>query len=52
MQFFVFKLQEYHDNIGDLDGPEEKERVQASKWSFLDLSEEIVLNKVVRYILF
>jgi hypothetical protein len=22
-------LQEYHDNIGDLDGPEEKERAQA-----------------------
>jgi len=24
-----FALQEYHDNIGDLDGPEEKERAQA-----------------------
>lgn len=24
-----FTLQEYHDNIGDLDGPEEKERAQA-----------------------
>lgn len=25
----VFALQEYHDYIGDLDGPEEKERAQA-----------------------
>lgn len=35
MQFFVFKLQEYHDNIGDLDGPEEKERVQAKIKRFI-----------------
>jgi beta-catenin-like protein 1 len=25
----AFALQEYHGNIGDLDGPEEKERAQA-----------------------
>ncbi|KAI5408191.1 uncharacterized protein LOC127084311 [Lathyrus oleraceus] len=28
-------LQEYHDNIGDLDGPEEKERAQAKIQKFL-----------------
>ncbi|KAA8547646.1 hypothetical protein F0562_004075 [Nyssa sinensis] len=28
-------LQEYHDNIGDLDGPEEKERAQAKIQRFL-----------------
>uniref|UniRef100_A0A1D1YKG0 Beta-catenin-like protein 1 n=1 Tax=Anthurium amnicola TaxID=1678845 RepID=A0A1D1YKG0_9ARAE len=28
-------LQEYHDNIGDLDGPEEKERVQAKIQRFI-----------------
>lgn len=29
-------LQEYHDNIGDLDGPEEKERAQAKVQRFID----------------
>lgn len=29
-------LQEYHDNIGDLDGPEEKERAQARIQKFID----------------
>ncbi|XP_028769805.1 beta-catenin-like protein 1, partial [Neltuma alba] len=28
-------LQEYHDNIGDLDGPEEKERAQAKIQKFI-----------------
>ncbi|KMT13315.1 hypothetical protein BVRB_4g084580 [Beta vulgaris subsp. vulgaris] len=28
-------LQEYHDNIGDLDGPEEKERVQSKIQKFI-----------------
>lgn len=28
-------LQEYHDNIGDLDGPEEKERAQARIQKFI-----------------
>lgn len=28
-------LQEYHDNIGDLDGPEEKERAQAKILKFI-----------------
>lgn len=27
--------QEYHDNIGDLDGPEEKERAQAKIQKFI-----------------
>jgi hypothetical protein len=27
--YIGFSLQEYHDNIGDLDGPEEKERAQS-----------------------
>lgn len=29
------KWQEYHDNIGDLDGPEEKERAQARIQKFI-----------------
>ncbi|XP_011624690.1 beta-catenin-like protein 1 isoform X2 [Amborella trichopoda] len=29
-------LQEYHDNIGDLDGPEEKEKAQAKIQKFID----------------
>lgn len=29
-------LQEYHDNIGDLDGPEEKERAQTKVQKFID----------------
>lgn len=28
-------VQEYHDNIGDLDGPEEKERAQAKIQKFI-----------------
>lgn len=28
-------LQEYHDNIGDLDGPEEKERAQTKIQKFI-----------------
>ncbi|KAH7557013.1 hypothetical protein JRO89_XS11G0028100 [Xanthoceras sorbifolium] len=28
-------LQEYHDNIGDLDGPDEKERAQGRIWKFI-----------------
>ncbi|KAI3768465.1 hypothetical protein L2E82_19162 [Cichorium intybus] len=28
-------LQEYHDNIGDLDGPDEKEKVQAKIQRFI-----------------
>ncbi|ONK79800.1 uncharacterized protein A4U43_C01F10200 [Asparagus officinalis] len=30
-------LQEYHDNIGDIDGPEEKERAQTKIQKFIDL---------------
>lgn len=30
-----WKSQEYHDNIGDLDGPEEKERAQARIQKFI-----------------
>ena len=28
-------LQEYHDNIGDLDGPEEKEQAQSKIQKFI-----------------
>lgn len=33
-------LQEYHDNIGDLDGPEEKERAQRKIQKFLTAFED------------
>lgn len=32
---FFCGSQEYHDNIGDLDGPEEKERAQAKIQKFI-----------------
>lgn len=31
----LFEPQEYHDNIGDMDGPEEKERSQAKIQKFM-----------------
>lgn len=31
-----FAFQEYHDNIGDLDGPEEKERAQVRTKEIID----------------
>lgn len=33
--FSLLILQEYHDNIGDLEGPEEKDRAQAKVQKFI-----------------
>lgn len=33
--YYVNESQEYHDNIGDLDGPEEKERAQSKISKFI-----------------
>jgi len=33
--YWNFLFQEYHDNIGDLDGPEEKERAQTKIQKFI-----------------
>lgn len=41
-QLFFFSLlilQEYHDNIGDLEGPEEKDRAQAKVQKFITAFE-------------
>lgn len=32
---FGFLSQEYHDNVGDLEGPEEKERAQSKIQKFI-----------------
>lgn len=35
LKWYLSVVQEYHDNIGDLDGPEEKERAQTKIHKFI-----------------